>query len=140
MRVIGVVFSGIGILVLGVGVAIAVRTQAFLQIAETTPGTVVELIPRTSTNSDGKRSRLFYPLIEFEFNGDPVRFQANSGSNPSAFQPGDSVSVIYDPDRPDRASLHSFWGVWLATVLLVGIGIVFTAIGLVSGFVLVKAL
>lgn len=59
-----------------------------------------------------------------------------SGSTSQPYAPGDTVRVRYDPARPERAMIVSFWTLWAApTVLAVmGFGFIAPSVGvLVAG-------
>jgi Protein of unknown function (DUF3592) len=127
--IIGVVFGLIGVVVLGVGTALAVSTARFQASAERTEGTVVALSERTSTSSGGGSSTSWYPTVEYTVDGRPYSFDSPVGANPPAYAEGDTVPVAYDPADPSDAQIASFWSAYFAPMVLGGLGIVFTPIG-----------
>ena len=137
--IIGVIFSLVGIGLLVAGVAVSVTTVRFMVTAERVDGTVVDMVERTTTHSTGRGSSTdtaWHPMVEFSVDGKPYSFQGSVGSSPPAYEVGDTVEVAYDPSDPHDARLASFWSAYFLPLILGGIGIVFTPIGVV---LLVKA-
>ena len=55
----------------------------------------------------------FHPVIEFETEArNPFQFTFGSGSTKTRPVIGDEVRVVYEHDKPDRATLNSFMGLW----------------------------
>jgi hypothetical protein len=48
-----------------------------------------------------------------------------SGSYPAAYQVGDKVGVIYQPDKPDNAEIDQFFDVWIWPIAFAGFGVLF---------------
>ncbi|HLU71877.1 MAG TPA: DUF3592 domain-containing protein [Nonomuraea sp.] len=130
---VGGIFGLIGLVLLGVTIALAVSTASFLASAQRTDGTVVELTARTSTTrtQDGytRRSTTWFPTVEFTIDGRQYSFQSSTGSNPPAYTKGEAVPVAYDPDNPSDARIASFWSAFLAPLITGGLGLVFTPVG-----------
>jgi hypothetical protein len=100
-------------------------TQNFLEKSVTATGTVIDL--RLEYSED---SNVYYPLVKFQTeNGKEIKFKSSFGTNPPAYQVGEEVSIIYLPDNPNKAQINSFWSLWFLSILLLGMGTVFTAIG-----------
>lgn len=133
--IVGGIFGLIGLVLLCVGIALAASTAGFLASAERTDGAVVALTARTTTtrNSDGhsRSSTSWYPTVEFTVDGRRYSFQSSTGSNPPSYKKGESVPVAYDPDDPSNARIASFWAAFLAPLIVGGLGVVFTPIGVV---------
>lgn len=118
---------GLGILFLG----LQWRASTQNQIAAMIPaeGRVVDVVSRTST-SYGERETLFYPVVEFRtVDGESIRFQGSTGSNPAAYRAGDTVKVLYDPQTPQSALIDSWEEVWMPSGILIGIGGIFALMG-----------
>ncbi|MFF0575110.1 DUF3592 domain-containing protein [Streptosporangium saharense] len=91
--VFGAVFTGIGIRVLTVG-------QRLRRHGTRVPGMVAGL--RWSGGDDG----VYYPTLRFQtVQGSMVETESDLGSNPSPVRPSQQVTVVYDPERPQRARL-----------------------------------
>ena len=120
---------GLGILFLGW----QWRTYTQNQIATMLPaeGRVVDVVSRTKT-SGGERKTNFYPVVEFRTaDGESVRFESSTGSNPSAYRVGDAVKVRYDPQTPQSAVIDS-WELWLPSSIVIGVGGFFALIGILA--------
>jgi hypothetical protein len=119
-------------LALGVGLLLAsaatfVHTKRFMAGAEHATGTVIDL--SEDSTSDGT---VYYPVVRFTTaEGRTVEFRSSTGSS-SAPDVGDRVEVLYDSDDPQDAKLSSFFDIWLWTIALGGLGIVFSAFALLS--------
>jgi hypothetical protein len=127
--IIGAIFGVLGLVLLGVGIALAISTAGFQASAERADGTVVALTERTSTNSSGRRSTEWYPTVEFTVDGRVYSFDSSVGTNPPGYTEGDTVSVAYDPDDPSDAQIATFWSAYLAPMIIGGIGIIFAPLG-----------
>jgi Protein of unknown function (DUF3592) len=65
------------------------------------------------------------PLIEFEAEGQTVRFSGPAGASPHRWRVGQSVEVAYDPLNPERVRLGGnhlagFWPLVVGVATLVG--------------------
>lgn len=88
---------------LGLRVLVAQRMKT--QYVETT-GIVVDITTRPPERSD--RQSYYYPVVEFQTSsGQPVVFKAKVGSPEPAYQPGQSVTVLYHRERPYVALLDT---------------------------------
>jgi hypothetical protein len=99
-------------------------------------------LERTGIRVSGKVIRLdytrgtFYPVVEFVTQGgQQVRFRGRSGSNPATFYPGETVTVLHEPDNPWNAVIESFGELWLGPWITGVMGIAFSgvAIGVLLG-------
>lgn len=68
--------------------------------------------------------------IQFEtVDGEAVTFSPNGGVAKGSHEPGDTVTVLYDPGDPDGAQLSGFRSLFLGPLLLGFMGFVFCGIG-----------
>ena len=126
----GIIFGLIGVGMLIGGYYTWSSTNAFLQTATKAQGEVVNVVRERSSDSDGRTSYSYYPEIKFRTStNEEVIFKSSSGSNPPSYRTGESVEVLYDPQNPPNASINSFMSLWLGTIILSVIGLVFAAIG-----------
>lgn len=130
MRVLSIIkyaFMTVGLL-LWVGAFFSfTNTQDFLKSAVTTNGTVVELV--YSRTSD---SGVYYPAVLFQTkDGVSVGFISSSGSKPASYSVGESVEVIYQASSPQEAKINSFFSLWIGTLVLSGMGLVFFLVGFI---------
>ncbi len=98
-----------GLLLLGAALYLYLRQRQFLRRAREATGVVVAL-----TQSPGEGGSLQHPVVEFQTaNGEVVEFESPVGQNPPAYQVGQRVPVLYDPGRPEAATIRSFVSLWL---------------------------
>ena len=123
---LSIVFGVIGLGLLAGAAALALNTRGFIATAKQTEGLVTELIEKR--DSDG--SVTYKPVVAFMAdNGVLVNFTSSFSSNPPSYHVGEKVEVLYAPDDPNDARIRGFGSLWLAPVILGGIGTVFAAIG-----------
>ncbi|GAA6623207.1 DUF3592 domain-containing protein [Scytonema sp. NUACC26] len=135
-RIFGSIFAGIGSLFAAIGIMTGVSTHSFVNTSILTQGTVITLVERLSTDSDGNSSFLYHPVVRFTTNsGEPTIFEAG-GSNPPAFTLGQQVEVRYSPQNPKEASIDSWFELWFLPVIITSTSLVFVLIG---GIVLIKS-
>ncbi|MEU4579910.1 DUF3592 domain-containing protein [Nonomuraea sp. ATR24] len=136
LTLLGAIFGVVGLVLLGVGVALAVSSASFLSSAGRADGTVVDMTERITTkprNSDGHRRResVWYPTVEFSVGGRTYTFRDSTGSNPPSYATGESVPVAYDPGDPADARIASFSSGFLGPLIVGGLGLLFTPVGAV---------
>jgi hypothetical protein len=106
------------------------RRLQFLQTATAAAsGVVVENIWTTgATRQDG----CYCPRIRFQTtDGHEIDFVSDSGNNPASYSVGESVSLLYDPQHPEKASINSFTSLWLLPILLGILGVGCTVPGII---------
>lgn len=124
------VFLLVGVAMLAGAIYLYRDTRSFLAGAVHAQGTVVDLERSDSTDSNGHRSVSYYPVVRFaDASGRRIEFTSDSGSNPPAYSRGDAVEVLYHADAPDKARLNGFMSLWFGTLIVGGLGVLFTAIG-----------
>jgi len=101
------------------------------------PGEVTDLQWVSSRRSEN-RSRVAYPVLRFALpDGRTVETRANFGTNPPQAKPGEQVTVLYEAANPLNASLEAGGVSTLVSGVVIGLGIVLVAVGLVSASLLV---
>ncbi|HPW66771.1 MAG TPA: DUF3592 domain-containing protein [Salinivirgaceae bacterium] len=130
LKIIGGVFSIIGIVSLISAVVSTISTSNFISSSEMTDGVITDVVVRTSEDSDGNVTKSRYPVIQFrDKNGEIIEFES-SVSTSSAVKIGKSVKVRYLPDDPEDAIMaDTFTDVWWAPMFLGIFGAIFTTIG-----------
>lgn len=136
MRVLGLVFAGVGILLIVVGVLVGVLVgQADAARTSSTTGTVVALEEKVSrTTHDGRTttSITYCPTIQYTVDARPYEFRSSScGNTGPESVVGGTVNLRYNPDAPGDVAIDSWASRWLATTILCGLGVLFTAVGVV---------
>ena len=93
-----------GIIFVAVGIFVKVRGNNMAKKC-TTPavGTVVEIKQEEDYDSDnGGYTYTYYPVIEYEANGETVTKQYSTGSNRSEYRINDKVNILYNPEKVDE--------------------------------------
>ncbi|OUL22547.1 DUF3592 domain-containing protein [Nostoc sp. 106C] len=135
--VFGSIFAGIGSIFAVTGIIFVINTHSFVGTAESIKGTVIDLKRRSSTDSKGRASSAYYPVVKFTpSSGEPTVFESNTGSKPPAFSKGQQVEVLYNPQKPNSAMINSWLELWFLPAMFTGMGSIFVLIG---GVALVKS-
>lgn len=97
------------------------------------PGEVIELVDRLSRDSEtGVVTIYSYPVVAFTPSGQAQRtVQMSEGSSPPEYEPGDQVTVLYDPAQPRSARIKSFSSdllLWLLPGITLVVGAAFGAV------------
>lgn len=83
----------------------------------TTTGTVTEL--EASDSSEGGCC-VYSPVIEFTANnGQTYTFEGDTASDPPAYDVGEQVDVLYDPNDPDTAQINKWTERWLFPMIII---------------------
>lgn len=123
---VGVLFFVLGIAMLIGGVVSFVKKRRELANSISTSGVVTELVRVT-----GQRSYLYVPVVQFETaSKQAVSFQSSVGGMPARHSVGQQVKVVYDPGNPQKAEIDSAMSLWLVPSCMLGMGLVFTLLGL----------
>ena len=98
------IFTGVAVLMLGTAMLSAVLVQRGAAQERQVQGKVVELTVRK--DSDG--NEFYYPVIQFSLpDGSAQEVIVPEGSWPPAYQAGQPVTVLYDPQQPLHARIKS---------------------------------
>ncbi len=123
MKLIGSIFSIIGLSLIATALLLGKSQQSFLRKAHTAPGTVIELVWNRSVKG-------YAPVVQYTTgDGRPITFRSNVSFNPPAYEAGEAVTVYYDPDNPQDAQVKGPMGQWFIPGLFGLIGIVFAGVG-----------
>lgn len=139
--VTGIVFGSFA--VTGVGLLAGalfsfVQTRDFAARAVEAQGVVTDLA-RSRSSSRNSGSGSYSPVVAFETaRGQRIEFTGSLSTNPPAYRPGERVRVLYLPDDPYAAGIGDFWNQWFLSILLGGMGGVFTAVGVVPLLLLAR--
>ena len=139
--VTGIVFGIFG--VIGVGLLAGasfsfLHARDFVARAIAAQGVVTDLV-RSRSSSRNSGSSSYSPVVTFETaQGQRIEFTGSLSTNPPAYRPGEQVRVLYLPDDPYAADIGGFWNQWFLSILLGGMGTVFTAVGVVPLLLLVR--
>lgn len=141
LRLVGLIFGGVTLVLLLIAGGIALHTRSFVAASSAAEGIVIATGTTTScsTDSDGRSScsTTSRPTVRFTAaDGREIVFTSRVSTNPPSHYEGDVVRVLYRPESPQNARIDSFTGLWLAPVIVGGIGALF---GLFSGLLLLIA-
>ena len=136
VKVIKYVFLTIGLLILAGSFYLFTNTQNFLKTAQTTSGTVTELIRSKSSNSSSNTASYTYkPVVEFRTQeNERIEFTSSTGSNPASYSRGEEVDVLYSATSPETARINAFFSLWGGVVITGVLGSVFFLIGFLTIF------
>lgn len=119
-----ILFPLIGLGLLGGAFYTWHSTNEFVSGARVAQGTVVDLVSSRSSDST------WAPVVVFRTaEGREVRFRSEVRSSPPSHSVGETVEVLYRPEQPAKAEINSFMSLWFVTMVLGGIGAVFTLLG-----------
>jgi hypothetical protein len=103
-----------GLVLLMVCVLTYQSARSFVDEAQNTTGTVVDLSERSDSDGD----TMYYPVFVFrDAKGEEHRIHSSVGSSPPAHQEGEEVTVLYLPDDPTEAKIEGFFSLWLWPVV-----------------------
>jgi len=121
-RVMGGGFILIGSLVAISGAIWLGKTALFVMHSAKAPGIVVEM-ERSSSNDGGS---VYYPIYQFTDPSGVTHTQKTpTGSSSYSFEPGEKVTVLYNPKAPKISNIDSFGEIWLTPILVTGFGLLF---------------
>lgn len=115
--IIGLVFAGVGIILLINIVYNKIKCNM------TTTGRVVNIVKKTSRGLDGKIKARFFPIYEYE--ADRKLFEKKSTSSYSSTRFKEYVTIRYNPKNPDQYYVRGNY-----TKLI--LGVTFTIVGLIA--------
>ncbi len=112
----------ISLALLAVSSAMYLRAWAFVSAARRTTGNVIALTP-------DEEEEVFFPVVEFTADdGVTRRVRGKVGRKPPAHKVGDTVSILYHPQRPDDMRINTFGELWLPSLIALGASGLFTLI------------
>lgn len=126
-KIIGIVFSGIGLLFFVIGIIFGITFSNFAAKAETTSAVITEI--ETYTTSSGNGSRTKHHNVYVEYSVDGVTYNALLDYFDSSMYKGGTVEVLYNPDNPGEIMGNDI----TISFIFTGIGIVFVIIGFFAG-------
>lgn len=117
----------IGLLLLLATVWSVWSTKTWLARTVEVEGVVIELVRMRDSDDKGY---LFSPVVRFErADGRSHEFQSGLRTNPPAYHAGQTVTVVYDPRAPESAVIRGMLSLWLTSIILGFIAMIFVAVG-----------
>ncbi len=102
--------------------------REFVDTAARAEGTVIELVEKR----DGNSGATFAPVYTFrDAQGGDHNIHSNVSTYPPRYKVGETVTVLYRPEKPDDAAIDGFFDLWLMPLILGIFGAVQLIVGLV---------
>jgi len=100
------------------------HTVEFLKNGNKATATVIDL---RMYESEGE---VYAPVFTFLTSDNQlVTYELPEGSDPPAWEIGETETIIYDPSNPSNASLYSYFRLFIRTLVLVSIALPLLVIG-----------
>jgi hypothetical protein len=77
-------------------------------------GTVVRL--ESSHSSEGGTT--YSPVYRYTVDGEQYEYESVNSSSIPSHQVGESTTLLYDPNNPEKARVNSFWEMWLLPCIM----------------------
>jgi len=124
-KIILAIFLAVAVLMLAISVISAINTGRTLSKEKSAPGNVIDLVARR----DQAGKEFYYPVVEFYLpDGSFKLVQISEGSWPPAYEKGQSVTVLYDPEQPLNARIKSASStalMWILSIITGALGVAF---------------
>lgn len=125
----------LGLVLLGFSIAQYIKTKKMMATAIYGDATVIE--NRLVTSRDDRGSSILYqPVMEIKYKDKTFSYSPNFRSNPATYKIGEQVPVVFEASDPQSARIVSYWGIHLATLILMIFALPMITIG--GGYVLFK--
>ena len=131
-KIILSVFTGVAVLMLLIAGFASANNILKINREESAPGIVVDMTKRLEYDGndfDRVIGETYYPVVEFTAkDGKRREVQLSEGSFPPAYEVGDEVTVLYEPDHPLDARIKSFGSsalMWILPGIMGILGIAF---------------
>jgi hypothetical protein len=114
------------------------RTILFVNRATSTTGTVIEhKVSVSSSSSSSNRASTttiaYHPVVEFQLPQRSVRFVSKTGDNSPEDRPvGTQVPVLFNPNDPSKAEIHTTFDIWAGPIFLSVFGAIWTGAGVLT--------
>jgi hypothetical protein len=100
-----VLFSFIAFALIGVGVILYQKRQAWIAHSKMTYGKIVEISKRYARDDHSGRFPIYFPIVSYYVNGSEFRREADKGLGRNC-EVGQEIPVRYLMDNPYEASLN----------------------------------
>ena len=124
-RIILSVFLAVTVLMLAISALSAINTGRALSKEKNAPGHIVDLVARR----DQTGKEFYYPVVEFYLPDESLKIiELAEGSWPPAYEKGQSVTILYDPEQPLNARIKSASSavlMWTVPIIMGVLGVAF---------------
>lgn len=124
--IVGIAFVSVGLLLLGIGIYLYQSNQNFKEYAIPLQAVVIDY---QEYRKDG--STTYSCVYEYEYAGKSYKITSSTSSTHPAFNIGEEVEILVDPENPSKILINSFVEEWLGILILAGMGIMFSVLGMV---------
>lgn len=119
-RVLAIVLILPALVPLSLGVWGFNATMDYLATAQPTEATIVRNVESVSQSSVSRA--MFTPVVSFSTpDGKTHKFEATVKTDTPAYEVGEKVAILYQPDEPKRWRFDSWETLWLFTITYLGI-------------------
>lgn len=126
LSILTVVLSVIGVACLLGALFFVNKTKNYINTAQSVPGVVTDLIPRSSREG----GYTYVPKFEFiAENGQKYVIDDGPSANPPAYSRGEQIIVLYQTGQEQEARIKGFFSLWFGALFLGIFGSVFAVIG-----------
>jgi uncharacterized membrane protein len=108
------VFLLVAVITLAIAIISAVSTARAVEKEQSASGRVVDMVIRTSRGGYDSQGTYqapqdyYYPVVDFTLpDGTRKTVQLSEGSWPPAYEKGEKVTILYDPEKPINARIQS---------------------------------
>lgn len=108
-----------------IGLNEARKAQLMVRNYNTVSGTVIDndYMSRTDPQDISRIYWLYFPVVSFTTaDGNLYIFTQGGGSDPPAYEVGEAVEVLYNPENPHDATISSWVNVWMVPMIFIAVG------------------
>lgn len=128
-RWVGFGVMSIGLIMLLSATYVIYSNMRFEKRAMHVRGKVIDLSSYESSDDDGGSTTMYTPVFEYAFNGQTYQHTSSTSSSSPAFEIGEEVEVLVDPQHPEDILVNSFWEKWFLPLILGIMGVMFGGMG-----------
>ena len=122
----------VGIIFIIVGAFLFLKNNNLVKnCTEEIEATVVDMKQDFSTD-DGDASYIYYPIIEYKANENNVRVTMDSGSNTPAYNIGDKITILYNPNKVKEFIVKGNKSSNIISIIFMVIGVFVTGYGVIT--------
>jgi hypothetical protein len=127
--IFGLVFGGVGFLLMALALIFLVRTRILNSNSQQAQATITQMV----YSSDSEGGGGYTPVFRFRtLQGQEVEVSGGLRTNPPQFKVGQTIDVLYDPDKPQKARIKKWFNLYFVPALLGFLGLVFGCGGIGS--------
>ncbi len=132
-KIVGLIFLGVGILLLGGALLAGTSSLSLLRDGVRTTGHVLEF----NQYFDDEGTLMYSPVYIFlDEQGQEQIVQSKISSSSPRYRQGQSVQLIYHPGKPETASTISYFDLWFLAGILGFLGLGFFIFGVVAVWII----